>query len=280
MRQAVLAVSLAFTLLATVGSVASSASTLWFVCGSSDICRSDERGGQRRVVVRHESVEYESPAVSRSGDRLAFSDGRDVFVSDPTGRRRVAVTKSTDPECCKTGQVQFRNDGRRLLWTQGAFGGERLCTSNTTGTDVGCRAFNFETDTAGWGPGNSLLGSTLENEICIRMLRECGRVVARTRPGYAFAEQPELAPTGRLLLDTTYNGSYDLVVYDTRTAKLIRTLGTFDQDLDPVWSPDGRWVAFDLYSRETRLHSVYRMPARGGPMKLVARDAATPAWSR
>jgi WD40 repeat protein len=46
----------------------------------------------------------------------------------------------------------------------------------------------------------------------------------------------------------------------------------------PTWSPDGRSIAFD--NRVNGVSSIYRVNLDGGGLRLLARHASAPAWSR
>lgn len=50
---------------------------------------------------------------------------------------------------------------------------------------------------------------------------------------------------------------------------------------NPVWSPDGRWIAFDAATHKPGIAaspSLYIMPSRGGSKRLLATNAELPSW--
>jgi Tol biopolymer transport system component len=52
-----------------------------------------------------------------------------------------------------------------------------------------------------------------------------------------------------------------------------------DDDNEPAWSPDGRWIAFERTSRRDKLTSVYAVGKAGGRPRLLVRGARSPSWS-
>jgi dipeptidyl aminopeptidase/acylaminoacyl peptidase len=65
-----------------------------------------------------------------------------------------------------------------------------------------------------------------------------------------------------------------IVLFDTTTARPVRDLTSASGDSSPVFSPDGRRVAFE------RRGSVYTVPVSGGARRRVLRRAHEPSWAR
>jgi serine/threonine-protein kinase len=73
---------------------------------------------------------------------------------------------------------------------------------------------------------------------------------------------PRLSPDGdRLALSVLRDGNWDLWVYDLERGVATRITFGSGYDADPVWSPDGRWLAF-ASDRENSM-SVFRKRADG-----------------
>lgn len=65
-----------------------------------------------------------------------------------------------------------------------------------------------------------------------------------------------------------------IALFDTTTARPIRDLTSAATDGSPVFSPDGRRVAFE------RRGSVFAVPVSGGRARVLLRRAREPSWSR
>jgi Tol biopolymer transport system component len=93
---------------------------------------------------------------------------------------------------------------------------------------------------------------------------------------------PSLSPTRDRLVATAFAPIPEAVterpgqiaLFDARTARLIANLTTGPNDSGPVFSPDGRRVAF------TRGSSLWTVPASGGAAKRLVAKATQPAWGR
>jgi Tol biopolymer transport system component len=65
-----------------------------------------------------------------------------------------------------------------------------------------------------------------------------------------------------------------IALFDTRTARPLRDLTSATTDSSPVFSPDGRRVAFE------RRGSVFTVRVAGGGVRRLMRRAREPSWSR
>ena len=74
---------------------------------------------------------------------------------------------------------------------------------------------------------------------------------------------PRLAPDGRRLAVSVQRGdNWDVWVYDMERDVATRLTFESGYDADPVWSPDGRWVAF-ASDRDDGQMATYRTPSDG-----------------
>ena len=77
-------------------------------------------------------------------------------------------------------------------------------------------------------------------------------------------------------LPTFPNKESCIMVFDIKLGKQ-RLLTTFG--VDPVWSPDGKYIAFSDYERAGQIRSLWIIPAEGGePRKLT--KGVWPVWSK
>jgi WD40-like Beta Propeller Repeat len=90
-----------------------------------------------------------------------------------------------------------------------------------------------------------------------------GRRLAATAYAYAGADP-----------DNSIQRPGSIALFDTTTAQPIRDLTSATTDSSPVFSPDGRRVAFE------RRGSVFTVPVSGGRPQRLLRGAREPSWSR
>jgi hypothetical protein len=96
---------------------------------------------------------------------------------------------------------------------------------------------------------------------------------AQTSPdGKRLAAVSEPVPATE---QTPRRGSGSIVLFDATTGARLRTLTTGTRDSAPIFSPDGRQVAFN------RGRDLYVIPVRGGKAKRLARGVTLtgPSWS-
>jgi TolB protein len=139
-----------------------------------------------------------------------------------------------------------------------------------------------------WASHGFLVFKYLDSLAQIRPGSESGGIVVGGPPGHMLGPHtpwdPALSPNGRFLAFRGYykpfnEGSYALYVLNLRTGKFRRV--TRSVAGDPAWSPDGKWIAFDLGGGG----EIWKVRASGGkPIRLTQRRRnavgdATPTWS-
>lgn len=87
-------------------------------------------------------------------------------------------------------------------------------------------------------------------------------------------EQPQIS-NGRIAF---VRGTHLFTVQPSGDGRRQLTTGTGSHD-EPVWSPNGRWIAFSRTERRSKLTSVYVIPGTGGTPRLLVRGARSPSWS-
>lgn len=75
-------------------------------------------------------------------------------------------------------------------------------------------------------------------------------------------------------IDNTIETPGQIALFDAQTTKLVANLTSGGRDSGPVFSPDGKRVAF------TRGSSVWTVPAKGGAAKRLIARGTQPAWGR
>jgi WD40-like Beta Propeller Repeat len=225
-------------------------------------------------------VHVESPAYSPDGKLIAFDAGRRIAVLSASGGPVTLLSAQSDDD----GHPAFLPGGRRISFTaRNDRGGTDILTRrvdgrgdvSTTRYDATEPAWSARGDFAFVRDGNVYLRSHdnphhrfVTSGISPDWSPDSKRlVVVRPRPNLVFA-----APFGRLYT----------VKPSGRGLRLVRGASTYAGH--PVWSPNGRWIAYDgldlgIYAKRL---------GRGGGLRQVARtqhggetylDSYQPTWS-
>jgi dipeptidyl aminopeptidase/acylaminoacyl peptidase len=186
-----------------------------------------------------EDTFYSSPSFSPDGRRIAFDTGDRLAVIDVDGSDFTLVPAAT----ANDGDPAFSPDGRRIAFT-GA--------NDRGGTDVYIRRL-------GGGPARKLVldasAPTWSARGRLAYVRE-GNVYSadpngRKRRFITSGLSPDWSPDGRRLLVVrpdprlTFAGSTGRIYIVEANGHVVRRVGTNNSLSNPVWSPDGRWLAFD-----------------------------------
>jgi len=93
---------------------------------------------------------------------------------------------------------------------------------------------------------------------------------------------PAISPDGkRIAFASNRNGYWDLYLLDLPGGQVSRLTDTTEYEAAPTWSPDGLWLAYEIY-RDDNLEILIRSVAEPGePIRLTNDPAAdhSPAWS-
>jgi WD40 repeat protein len=298
----VIRIALAVTLAAAAALPAEAgASRIVYGCGYQLCSISPDGSGRTRLTHDgHRSPRhvYREPSVSRSGNRLAFVRGLSpawsrVYVADRRARHRRVVSP-------RRGYMVFeprmRPDGRAVLWLIGVTGGSVDVCWTPLRRRLSSRCAGRATVKGSWAPRNRFL-IVEQDWPWTGIVR---RIDAYDRPGIvldepddARASAQEFSPDGRrvAVVEYTHPGPTRIAVYNARTWQRLRALTAGHYDSHPVWSPDGRWIAFwrdpenpgDGLGTVGMTASIKRVPARGGPLRTIVKrghDVGPPSWGR
>ncbi len=180
------------------------------------------------------------------GGQFVFEDGAIEVVTVETGERKVVHRGGYYPRYVSTGHILYVHEGTLFALP---FDAKRL---EATGTQMPVLE-GLETN-AGHGSAqyavsdNGLLvyiegGNELEPFPIVWTDRKGGSQTLWSEPG--IYGSPRLSPDGgRLAVSVQRGPNWDVWVYDME--RDVATRITFGEayDADPVWSPDGRWIAY------------------------------------
>jgi hypothetical protein len=272
-------------------------SYIYGVCRSFSICRVDPATRRSKVLLTgRKGKAYGGVSVSQSGATMSLDYDDAIYRTGRGGTGR--------QEWSKSGNVPaVRADGRAVIWSQlitvaSCFPGIDFvlqCTyplspsiqvralgdkdSKTVETQIVSMAWYRDMIIGDATPDGPDLGNPY---MCLLDGKgECGRAVAKD-PARAFSS-PATSPDGRTLAvvsepatgadgNQRFRGRIEL--WNPATGRRLRNLTTGDRDTTPIFSPDGRQVAFNRGS------DLLVAPTRGGRPRLLARGVTLtgPSW--
>jgi Tol biopolymer transport system component len=267
------------------------ASVIAYTCGSSfeDVCQTRPDGkGQRMLLADGDANRrYLTPALARDGRRLAYVIDGDLWIRDLVTGEELHGTAQSGPVL-----VRWRADGARLAVAELALTSTRneVCTysSDLSGENEGrsCRGgglrsgFAYRPDGRLW---MNLSGGTAHQgrSVLCTLLPEngpsgCADDFRVSDPAFSL-ESPDLSPDGRLLavVQATSGTQGPIALYDAATGALVRRLTDGPGDAAPVFSPDGRRIAF---ARTGAGIWTTRVGGAPGSERRIVAQGRSPSW--
>jgi TolB protein len=221
--------------------------------------------------------------------RIAF-EARGGFVlvnPDGTGLVKIPRTSFSDHS------PGWSPDGTQLVYQSQAHGDYDIYLMAGDGSLRRELTFSraFDGDPAWWGDGSRLaFESTRDGNIDVFAINADGSQETRLTTDPAFDGDPAVSPDGRRIAFTSErDGNREIYVMNadgtgqtrlTNTGGKVANLLTDGVDENPVWSPNGKRIAFD--STRDGQFEIYAMNADGsGLVRLTDHQSldAAPAWS-
>ena len=251
----------------------------------------DAAGANARQVIGDMSYQ---PAWSPGGYRIAFwkvSEGRkDIWTVQPDGRNAVAVTADDYVDWCPA----WSPDGKFLYYSSERGGGMNLWVVGidersgkvrgrpaqvTTGAQAASflafsRNGSYALYVSSTAPIN-LYRADLDGSLQIQ------DAPYRITSGARSDLTPNVSPDGKRIVFVAEDPQQDLWVATAEGKGLKRLTNDVYKDMEPRWSPDASWIAFQ--SNRRRSYQVWKIRPDGTGLAVVSAhpdgDAVTPLWS-
>jgi RTX calcium-binding nonapeptide repeat (4 copies)/WD40-like Beta Propeller Repeat len=247
--------------------------------------------GRRRTVIhgiRTTLVGGGSAAWSPDGARLAFARyGGGIFIVDASSRHPIRVT-------ARGREPAWSPDGSQLVFTQGSSlylvradgrGLQRLFPGRNAQWSPDGSRIAFQLHDEGSGGGDSVYVSALDGSQRLRLAagvaQNCGPL-----PGGTHNQEPTWAPDGSRIAYSTWvtcgtnvSASISAISPDgSQHWNLVEPEGYPGGPFAPVWSPDGRALAyFDGYDEAGVSNGLKVLPL-GGRARRIARNWVPFDW--
>lgn len=230
------------------------------------------------------------PALSRSGTRIAWTEGSETHVRDlGGGPERVLTPAGHDDD-----HPRWSPDGEHLVLMRRAPSGERdmLVVDVRDGSTTVLQAPGWDGGFPDWSPtGDHLVWLRTRNGPAIELLTPTGaylRTLAPAADSVLPVGQPVFSPEGARVAFLEYVEApgqplrigVRVVTLEGATVARWSADGRMEQ---PAWSPDGKWIAVCVYPEGS---AESRIEVRGvdGTLRTTigapGAPACQPTWSR
>jgi hypothetical protein len=282
---------------------AAHASSIVYVC-APNLCRIDPAHSKKVTHLTRDGKargpDYTSPSLSTRGTKLTFVKCNRLYLAkgNATNARQVN-------EPAGTAVARMRPDGTQVAYIRSV---NTIISPGFTYPYYSPPIYGFvpflfvragekadtvarSTTSTGWLRDRVMLPYPVPGDgarpdgICIAVPPGadgvCERMVASDPQGRTLSE-PAASPDGRYLAavaepwvdDSDYKQTFRgaIALFNPATGEFLRDLTTAHPDGDPVFSPDGKQVAF------TRGEALYVVAVAGGKAKLLRRGVRDPTW--
>lgn len=252
-----------------------------------------------------------NPDYSPDGRRIVFErrfgglspDAIVTMGSDGSSPTPVETTCTADP-CLGDNSPAFSPDGNRIVFERAvgpivndeAAGGLDLFTANADGSGeqliLEIPENAKEPHDAQWSPDGSQIAVNIlnikakpRNASAIYVLDADGSNFRQITPLRLNAGSPDWSPDGkRIVFNSSYEGQRAVEIYTVRAdgsgLRRVRNEPKDSFSFEPVWSPNGKSIAF-VHASDTQLPHIWTMKRDGTDLEQVTRGSkpdVRPDW--
>jgi len=253
--------------------------------GSEEIWVMDYDGFGQRPITSYKSLST-TPRWSPDNTRLAFtsyvSGNPQITMFSMVTNRRVPFPSykglNTTPA--------WSPDGTKVAFCSSMSGDPEIYISDANGLNLQRLTFSSGVDISPvWNPktGNEIaFVSDRSGSPQIYAMSSDGTNLRRLVSVGGDASSPSWSPNGLFITyhwSVTETGTYDIYVIEIATGRIIQMTHDARRNEHPVWSPDGRHVAFESTRGGSR--QIWSMLADGREPKQLTQDGLNwgPSWS-
>lgn len=204
-----------------------------------NIVYSASTGGKPTLITKHKSDAVRWPSISHDGSRIAYLYGGDIWTVNPTSKGTDAEAKKVEIYAPTDDKI---NNISRLTMTNGA-----------TEVEV--------------SPDGKTLALVLRGELWTMPATggDAKRLTNSPSNDYDIIWSKD---GSRLVFASDRNGSFDIFTIDVKTKDLKTLSSDSNDETNPKYSPDGKWVSF---LRSGTQGGIYVVPADGSaaPRRVV-----------
>jgi Tol biopolymer transport system component/cytosine/adenosine deaminase-related metal-dependent hydrolase len=230
-----------------------------------------------------------SPVLSPRGDRIAFRALNDLWVVDAKGGAPVALTRDSfhksDPG--------WSPDGQSLVYSTDRAGTLDLWIRDlSTGQDRRLTRFDGAATSCVWSPDGKTIAFLNQNGA-LHLVSVADGATRKLAGDLYQPGRPSWSPDGRTIAMAAFKpysarfreGLNEVMTVDVETGEALyqpilphRSIATRGDD-GPVWSPDGRHLAFVFASRLYLAPVDAKGKMRGAPRPITDEVTDAPSWS-